>query len=128
MSWDDVTLLMLAAFGAVMLLLTQITEVLSKLTDVIHAWREVRGALRERPAGSTEPRGFHGPTDNEPARGTAFPQGLSSRPTGHAHGGQEPGCERHGRHAACRSGSDQGSCPCWAFMVEVGGVGMPDWP
>jgi hypothetical protein len=46
MSWDNVTLVILAAFGCVMLLLTQIAEVLSKLPQIIRAWREVRRALQ----------------------------------------------------------------------------------
>jgi hypothetical protein len=47
MSWDNVTLVILAAFGCVMLLLTQIAEVLSKLPEIIRAGREVRRALQE---------------------------------------------------------------------------------
>lgn len=49
MSWDNVTLVILAAFGCVMLLLTQIAEVLSKLPEIIRAWREVRRALQAGP-------------------------------------------------------------------------------
>ncbi|MFE2596264.1 hypothetical protein ACFXCZ_07115 [Streptomyces sp. NPDC059396] len=46
MSWDDVALVILAAFGCLMLLLTQISEVLSKLPQIIRAWRQVRHELR----------------------------------------------------------------------------------
>ncbi|GHF42852.1 hypothetical protein GCM10018790_20890 [Kitasatospora xanthocidica] len=46
MSWDQVTLLVLASFGCVTLLLTQISEVLSKLPPIIRAWRRVQDELR----------------------------------------------------------------------------------
>ncbi|MEU2871346.1 hypothetical protein ABZ769_19350 [Streptomyces olivoreticuli] len=46
MSWDDLTLIILAAFGCFTLLLTQISEVLSKLPQIIHAWQQVRHVLR----------------------------------------------------------------------------------
>ncbi|WP_329583995.1 hypothetical protein OG500_27300 [Kitasatospora sp. NBC_01250] len=46
MKWDDLTLTILAAFGAVTLLLTQVGEVLAKLPQVIRAWRRVRRELR----------------------------------------------------------------------------------
>lgn len=49
MSWDNVTLVILAAFGCVMLLLTQIAEVLSKLPEIIRAWHEVQRALQGEP-------------------------------------------------------------------------------
>ncbi|MEV6044588.1 hypothetical protein [Streptomyces sp. SID1034] len=95
MSWDDVTLLILAAFGAVILLLTQITEVLSKLPDIIRAWREVQRALRDRPEEAPDIRGSHEPIDPdfEPVSGVATPRERPLRPTGGPHGGgQEPGC------------------------------------
>ncbi|MFD8378772.1 hypothetical protein ACFV2X_09550 [Streptomyces sp. NPDC059679] len=47
MKWDEVTLVILAAFGCVTLLLTQISEVLSKLPHIIRAWRQVRHELRD---------------------------------------------------------------------------------
>ncbi|MEU8471150.1 hypothetical protein AB0F30_25165 [Streptomyces sp. NPDC029006] len=46
MKWDDVSLVILAVFGCVTLLLTQISEVLSRLPQVIRAWRQVRQELR----------------------------------------------------------------------------------
>ncbi|WKE72064.1 hypothetical protein [Streptomyces sp. WP-1] len=48
MRWDDITLGVLAASGCLTLLLTQISEVLSKLPQVIRAWRRVRQELRGR--------------------------------------------------------------------------------
>lgn len=45
MKWDEMTLVILAAFGCVTLLLTQITEVLSRLPQIIRAWRQVRCEL-----------------------------------------------------------------------------------
>lgn len=45
MKWDDVTLVILAASGCVTLLLTQITDVLSRLPQIIRAWRRVRQEL-----------------------------------------------------------------------------------
>ncbi|MER5865508.1 hypothetical protein [Kitasatospora sp. NPDC002040] len=45
MSWDQVTLLVLASFGCVTLLLTQISEVLSKVPPIIRAWRKVQAEL-----------------------------------------------------------------------------------
>ncbi|MFF4155657.1 hypothetical protein [Streptomyces sp. NPDC001678] len=45
MKWDEVTLVILAAFGCVTLLLTQISEVLSRVPQVIRAWRQVRQEL-----------------------------------------------------------------------------------
>lgn len=65
MSWDNVTLVILAAFGCVMLLLTQITEVLSKLPEIIRAWREVRRALQARPDDLPEVQGSR--ETNDPA-------------------------------------------------------------
>jgi hypothetical protein len=58
--WDDVTLVILAVFGCITLLLTQISEVLSRLPQIIRAWRQVRHELR----GGTDP----GSRDH-PARG-----------------------------------------------------------
>ncbi|MGW3117761.1 hypothetical protein ACWDBW_11540 [Streptomyces sp. NPDC001107] len=51
--WDDVTLVILAAFGCVTLLLTQITEVLSRLPQIIRAWRQVRQELNGGTASGT---------------------------------------------------------------------------
>lgn len=45
MSWDNLSLIILAAFGCLTLLLTQVGEVLSKLPQIIRAWRRVRNEL-----------------------------------------------------------------------------------
>jgi len=45
-SWDNLSLIILAAFGCLTLLLTQVSEVLSKLPQIIRAWRHVRSELR----------------------------------------------------------------------------------
>ncbi|MFJ5924025.1 hypothetical protein ACIQF6_15650 [Kitasatospora sp. NPDC092948] len=45
MDWDKVSLIILASFGCLTLLLTQIGEVLSKLPPIIRAWRRVRSEL-----------------------------------------------------------------------------------
>ncbi|KUL43051.1 hypothetical protein [Streptomyces regalis] len=45
MKWDDVTLVILAASGCLTLLLTQVSEVLSRLPQIIRAWRQVRSEL-----------------------------------------------------------------------------------
>jgi hypothetical protein len=45
-SWDNLSLVILAAFGCLTLLLTQMGEVLSKLPQIIRAWRQVRNELR----------------------------------------------------------------------------------
>lgn len=50
MNWDNATLTILAAFGASMLMLTQLRELLIKLPDVIQAWNEVRRSLQGRRA------------------------------------------------------------------------------
>ncbi|MFE2347681.1 hypothetical protein [Kitasatospora cineracea] len=42
------TLLVLGFFGCLTLLLTQISEVLSKVPPIIRAWRRVRNELRRR--------------------------------------------------------------------------------
>lgn len=63
MKWDDITLVILAAFGCITLLLTQISEVLSRLPQIIRAWRQVRQELRSgigsgplnRSASATDP-------------------------------------------------------------------------
>ncbi|MFC9390532.1 hypothetical protein [Streptomyces venezuelae] len=46
MSWDSVLLTVLAAFGCVTLLLTQMDDVLTRLPRIIRAWRNVREELR----------------------------------------------------------------------------------
>lgn len=46
MSWDNLSLVILAAFGCLTLLLTQVGEVLSKLPQIIRAWQHVRNELR----------------------------------------------------------------------------------
>ncbi|OCC07659.1 hypothetical protein [Streptomyces sp. PTY087I2] len=46
MNWDNLSLVILAAFGCLTLLLTQVSEVLAKLPQIIRAWRRVRNELR----------------------------------------------------------------------------------
>ena len=46
MSWDRVTLFVLASFCCLTLLLTQVSEVLSKVPPIIRAWRRVQNELR----------------------------------------------------------------------------------
>ncbi|MET8980372.1 hypothetical protein ABZX85_32680 [Streptomyces sp. NPDC004539] len=55
MKWDEISIAILAVFGCVMLLLTQVKEVLGKLPEIIRAWRQVRRELRgtDPPEGST---------------------------------------------------------------------------
>ncbi|WP_093784472.1 hypothetical protein [Actinacidiphila guanduensis] len=60
MKWDEVTLVILAVFGCFTLLLTQVSEVLSKLPEVIRAWRRVR---RELSGGMDGPVGPERSTD-----------------------------------------------------------------
>jgi len=43
--WDNVTLVILAASGCITLLLTEINDVLSRLTQVVRAWRQIRQEL-----------------------------------------------------------------------------------
>ncbi|MFB8141393.1 hypothetical protein [Streptomyces parvus] len=47
MNWDNLSLVILAAFGCLTLLLTQVSEVLAKLPQIIRAWRQVRNELRD---------------------------------------------------------------------------------
>lgn len=63
MKWDDVTLVILAAFGCATLVLTQISEVLSRLPQIIRAWRQVRHELRggTDPGSQGHPAGCTGP-------------------------------------------------------------------
>ncbi|MBX7473491.1 hypothetical protein [Streptomyces sp. NPDC056132] len=46
MNWDSLALLILALSGALSLLLSQVRDVLTKVAEVIHAWRDVRQSLR----------------------------------------------------------------------------------
>ncbi|MFF9847547.1 hypothetical protein [Streptomyces litmocidini] len=46
MSWDKITLFLLALFGCVTLVLVHVDEVLGRLPRIIRAWREVREELR----------------------------------------------------------------------------------
>ncbi|MFF0819355.1 hypothetical protein ACFYUR_03085 [Micromonospora haikouensis] len=48
MSWDELSLIILAAFGCLTLLLAQVDETLSKLPRIIRVWRQVRNELRNR--------------------------------------------------------------------------------
>ncbi|MEV7077224.1 hypothetical protein AB0N88_01520 [Streptomyces sp. NPDC093516] len=64
MSWDDVTLAVLAVSGCLTLLLAQISDLLARLPQVIRAWREVRRELRGESGGGVD-SGF---TDGPPSR------------------------------------------------------------
>ncbi|MET9757478.1 hypothetical protein ABZ016_00235 [Streptomyces sp. NPDC006372] len=57
MEWDDVTLAILAACGCVTLLLSQVSEVLGRLPQIIRAWREVRRELSGG-SGTSDESGF----------------------------------------------------------------------
>ena len=48
MNWGAITMFILAASGAVSLLLTQAANVLAKASDVARAWREFRNTLKSR--------------------------------------------------------------------------------
>lgn len=50
-SWDHVTLVILAVFGTATLLLAEVRELLVRLPDVIEAWHEVRRCLQGRDPG-----------------------------------------------------------------------------
>ncbi|MFF3885696.1 hypothetical protein [Streptomyces sp. NPDC001914] len=82
MSWDDVTLVILASFGCVMLLLTQIAEVLSKIPEIIRAWREIQRAFRAGPDGSPHVQGSHEAADPASVSVEGTPQEPPQRPTG----------------------------------------------
>jgi hypothetical protein len=62
MTWDDITVTILAAFGCVTLLLAQVGEVLSRLPRIIRAWRRVRQELN----GGTGTRTRTGTLDGPP--------------------------------------------------------------
>ncbi|MFI9262082.1 hypothetical protein ACIGT4_30940 [Streptomyces sioyaensis] len=47
MNWDAIMLFVLATFGTVVLVLSQLHEVLGKLPAIIRAWHEVRRSWRE---------------------------------------------------------------------------------
>ncbi|QCW77419.1 hypothetical protein EQG64_07760 [Streptomyces sp. S6] len=69
MTWDNLSLIILAAFGCLTLLLTQVSEVLSKMPQIIRAWRQVQTELRHE----TAPDGRHAlpDPDEQPAGGPA---------------------------------------------------------
>ncbi|MFE9697904.1 hypothetical protein [Streptomyces sp. NPDC006270] len=78
------TLIILATFGCVMLLLAQISEVLSRVPQLIRAWRQVRHELS---AGTDLGSRDH------PARGTASGT-LSVDPSDRDRSPGAPGAER----------------------------------
>ncbi|WP_194960982.1 hypothetical protein [Streptomyces sp. NRRL B-1677] len=47
MNWDAILLFILATFGVVVLILSQIHEVLERLPTLIRAWCEVRRSWHE---------------------------------------------------------------------------------
>lgn len=60
MNWDNVMLTILAGFGAAMLVLGQVRELLVRLPDIIEAWHEVRRSLRGQGDGHDRFRNVHG--------------------------------------------------------------------
>ncbi|CAL9437576.1 hypothetical protein SUDANB176_02179 [Streptomyces sp. enrichment culture] len=65
MKWDDISLVILAVFGCITLLLAQISEVLSRLPQIIRAWRQVRREL----SGGTDGSDTGSRTSGEPPAG-----------------------------------------------------------
>ncbi|MFE9900217.1 hypothetical protein [Streptomyces achromogenes] len=53
MDWDAIALSVLAAFGAVVIALSQLHDVLGKVPAIIRAWHKIRRAWRE--AGDDQP-------------------------------------------------------------------------
>lgn len=47
MNWNNLTLFMLAGFGVLTLVITQLREVLAKLPDLIRTFRAVQRAIGE---------------------------------------------------------------------------------
>lgn len=45
MKWENVTLVILTACGCIALLLTEVTDILSRLPQIIRAWHQVRQEL-----------------------------------------------------------------------------------
>ncbi|MFK0183338.1 hypothetical protein ACIQV1_03890 [Streptomyces rubiginosohelvolus] len=69
MSWDNLSLVILAAFGCLTLFLTQVSEVLSKLPQIIRAWRQVQDELRNeavRDAQEATPEGDSRSSESTP--------------------------------------------------------------
>lgn len=54
MNWDSLALLILALSGALSLLLSQVRDVLTKIAEVIHAWRAVRQSLEAEGRGQSQ--------------------------------------------------------------------------
>ncbi|MFD5317253.1 hypothetical protein [Streptomyces sp. NPDC127098] len=85
MKWDDVTLVILAAFGCFTLLLTQVSEVLSRLPQIIRAWRQVR---RELSGDGDSASRDHSGRVTTPGPATVDPRGRS-RTSGEPDGGRD---------------------------------------
>lgn len=113
MSWDNVTLVILAAFGCVTLLLTQIAEVLSKLPEIIRAWHEVRRTLQAGPGNLPEAQDPREVNDPAPGSGGGTPRRQSLCLTDRTEEcAQEPGVRRNGGGCANRLCTErQGSRP-----------------
>jgi hypothetical protein len=88
MKWDDVTLVILAAFGCVMLLLTQVSEVLSRLPQIIRAWRQVRQELN---GGAGSGSQNHSASATGPDTRTADPSDSGDRTSKDSAAGQSEG-------------------------------------
>ncbi|WP_328913041.1 MULTISPECIES: hypothetical protein [unclassified Streptomyces] len=90
MKWDDITLVILAAFGCITLLLTQISEVLSRLPQIIRAWRQVRQELRSgigsgplnRSASATDPATLPAGSSSGGSHASGEPEAGSSAGSG----------------------------------------------
>lgn len=63
MNWDSITLSILAGFGALLLILSQLREVLVKISDLISAWHEVRHSIRCTPDEERAPSAAAPPSD-----------------------------------------------------------------
>lgn len=50
MSWDSITLSVLACFGTAILALSQLRELLVKVTEIVHAWHELRRSVHPGPS------------------------------------------------------------------------------
>lgn len=88
MSWDNLSLIILAAFGCLTLLLTQVGEVLSKLPQIIRAWRQVRNELRsgavrhpQEPSPEYDTRSVGPASGAEPSCGTSYPRESYGEPS-----------------------------------------------
>lgn len=90
MKWDEVTLVILAVFGCVTLLLTQISEVLSRLPQIIRAWRQVRHELR----GGIDPGSRDDPARTTDSGASAIDPSGGGRASANPEAGRGEGADR----------------------------------